>query len=205
MDLTRFFFAQHAATHTSDVYDGRGSRFDRLLADLSDDQMRARPAPGVNSLLWLLWHMARTEDVAVNLVVAARAQVFDGAWARRMNVERPDMGTGMTDAEVGELSAGADVAGVRAYRSAVGLRTREVIGALPSPAWDELLGLEDTTRAAAAGAFGPNDLWIAGVGHPPWQGHTRGDQLGGTAIRHNAGHVGEAVTVRGLAGLGLGV
>jgi hypothetical protein len=203
MDLTRFFLAQHAATHASDVYDGRPSRFDRLLADLSEAQMRERPAAGVNSLVWLLWHMARTEDVAVNLVVAASAQVFDGAWARRMNIERPDMGTGMTDAEVAALSAAADVAGVRAYRSAVGRRTREVVGALAPAAWDDVLGLGDTTRAAAVAAFGPNDLWIPGVGHPPWQGHPRGEQLGATAIRHNAAHIGEAVTVRGLAGHGL--
>jgi hypothetical protein len=30
--------------------------------------LRARPAKGVNSILWLLWHMARTEDASVNLV-----------------------------------------------------------------------------------------------------------------------------------------
>jgi hypothetical protein len=205
VDLTRFLLGQHAATHAGEVYDGPPSRFDRLLADLSDDQLRLRPAAGVNSLVWLLWHMARTEDVAVNLVVAARAQVFDDAWARRMNVGRPDMGTGMTDAEVSQLSATADVAGVRAYRTAVGRRTREVVATLAPAAWDDVLALADTSRAAAVGAFGPNDLWIPGVGHPPWQGHTRGDQLGGTAIRHNTAHIGEAVTIRGLAGLGLGI
>ncbi|MGH7419458.1 MAG: hypothetical protein ACREKB_16925, partial [Candidatus Rokuibacteriota bacterium] len=102
--------------------------------------------------------------------------------------------------EVAELSERADVAGVRAYRSAVGARTREVVAALRPGPWGEILALEDTARAAGVGAFGPNDVWIDGVGHPPWQGHTRGDQLGGTAIRHNAGHIGEAVTVRGLAG-----
>lgn len=69
-------------------------------------------------------------------------------------------------------------------------------------AWDEILGLADTTRAHAAGAFGPNDDWVDGVGHPPWQGLARGDQLGSTALRHNAGHIGEAVTIRGLLGAG---
>jgi len=205
MDLARFFLGQHAATHAGDVYDGRTSRFDRLFGNLSESQMRTRPGPGLNSLVWLLWHMARTEDVAVNLVVAARPQVFDDAWAGRMNIARRDMGTGMTDAEVSELTARADVAAVRAYRSAVGTRTREVVGGLAPAAWDGIVGLEDTARAAAAGAFGPNDLWIEGVGHPPWQAHPRGDQLGGTAIRHNAGHIGEAVTIRGLAGFSLGI
>lgn len=69
MDLVRFFLGQHAATHAGDV-SGRAGRFDRLLGDLSDDQLRVRPGPELNSVVWLLWHMARTEDVAVNLVVA---------------------------------------------------------------------------------------------------------------------------------------
>lgn len=110
----------------------------------------------------------------------------------------------MTEEEVRDLTERADVAAVRRYRSAVGKRTREVVAALRPQAWDEILDVEDTRRAAAAGAFGPHD-WVDGVGHPPWQGHTRGDQLGGTALRHNAGHIGEAVTIRALAGFGLGI
>lgn len=92
MDLARFFFGCHAATHASDVYDGRTAGVDRWLGGLSDDQMRVRPARGMNSIVWLLWHMARTEDVAVNLVVAAQPQVFDDDWARRMNIARPTWG-----------------------------------------------------------------------------------------------------------------
>jgi DinB superfamily len=205
MDVTRFFLGMHAATHAGEVSGGRTPGSDRWLGGLADGQLRARPRPDLNSIVWLLWHMARTEDVAVNLVVVGRAQVFDDTWARRMRVDRPDMGTGMTPGEVAELSERADVAAVRAYRSAVGMRTREVVAALPPERWDEVLGLDDTTRAAAAGAFGPNDEWLAGVGHRPWQGHTRGDQLGATAIRHNAGHIGEAVTIRSLAGFAVGI
>jgi DinB superfamily len=204
MDVTQFFLGLHAATHASEVSGGRTSGLDRWLDGLTDDQLRVRPRADVNSIVWLLWHMARTEDVAVNLVVANRAQVFDATWARRMRVNRRDMGTGMTPGEVAELSERADVTAVRAYRTAVGVCTREVVAALPPERWDEILGLHDTTRAAAVGAFGPNDEWLDGVGHLPWQDHTRGDQLGATAIRHNAGHIGEAVTVRALAGFGLG-
>ena len=190
MDLLRFFLTQHAATHAHPVF------------DVSDAAMRVRPARGVNSLVWLAWHAARTEDVAVNLVVAARPQVFDDGWAARMNVPRADMGTGMTDAEVDEVTARTDVSAVRAYRAAVAARTREIVAALAASAWDEILDLGDTSRAAAVGAFGPNDDWVDGVGLPGWQGHTRGEQLGNSAIRHNAAHL-EAVTVRGLAGLGI--
>jgi hypothetical protein len=203
MELLRFFLDLHAATHAPDVSGKTG--VERWLGGLSEEQMRRRPGDGLNSIVWLLWHMARTEDVAVNLIVAGRPQVFDEAWARQMNVPRPDMGTGMTAAEVATLSEHADVAAVRRYRSAVGVRTREVVQGLAPRAWEEILSLADTTRAAAVGAFGPNDEWVEGVGHRPWQGITRGHQLGQTAIRHNTAHMGEGVTIRGLAGFGLGV
>jgi hypothetical protein len=94
-----------------------------------------------------------------------------------MNVARCDMGTGMTADEVAELTGRADVAGVRAYRSAVGRATREVARTLPAAAWDEILARADTARAAAVGAFGPNDDWSDDIGHRPWQAHPRGDQL----------------------------
>ena len=205
MDLLRFFLRQHASTHAAEVSDPQATRFDRLLVGLSEAQLRVRPAAGLNSIVWLLWHMARTEDVAINLVVAAQAQLFDDGWARRMNVPEVHMGSGMTAAEVAALSERADVAAVRAYRSAVGVRTREIVAALAPAAWDEIQGLADTARAAAVAAFGPNDDWIAGVGHRPWQGISRGDQLGSSAIRHNDAHIGEMVTLRSLLEGPLGI
>ena len=198
MDLVTFFLRQHAAVHASDV-SGLTFSAQRVFGEASDDQMRTRPGKGLNSLVWLLWHMARTEDAAVNPVIAGRDQVLDDAWMRRMNVPWRIIGSGMTDDEVTAMSARADIAAVRAYRSAVGLRTREVVQALGADAWDEIVGVEDITRGAAAGAFRD---WVEGTTYP-WQGWTRGDQLASSALRHNAAHMGEAVTVRGLAGFGL--
>ncbi len=202
MDLVPFFFLHHASLHSRDV-GGRPSLADRVFGGLTDDQMRARPGKGLNSLVWLLWHMARVEDVAVSMVVSKGQQILNDDWARRMNVRWRIIGTGMTDDEVGELTAGADIAAVGAYRSAVGRRTRDVVAALPANAWSEILALSDTASAAAAGAFAANTDWVDGVGYKPWQGHSRASQLGASAIRHNAMHTGEAITIRGLAGFGL--
>src|SRR2546426_6343819 len=129
MDMVSFFLIGHGRLHSAEVAGG-DPYADRVFAGLSDDQMRARPDKGLNSLVWLLWHMARTEDVAVNLVVAGRPQLLDEDWLRQLNVPWRTIGTGMTDDEVSELSTRADVAAVRAYRSGVGLRTREVVAAL---------------------------------------------------------------------------
>lgn len=200
MDLVSFVLIEHAAVHASDV-SGRVFLGQRVFGELTDAQMRARPGPGLNSLVWLLWHMARTEDAAVNAVVAGRDQVLDEQWRRRMRVPWRIIGTGMTDDEVARVSADADVAAVRAYRSAVGLRTREVLQTLPVGAWDEVIGDADIRRAAAEGSFRD---WVDGRPYP-WLGWTRAEQIASSAVRHNAAHIGEAVTLRGLAGLGLGV
>ena len=199
MDLLNYFAMEHTDLHSGDVY-GRPTPMDRVFGAPSDAQMRVRPAPGLNSLVWLLWHMARTEDVAVNLVVSAGSQVFDDAWARCMNVTRRDMGSGMTDEEVGELTARADIAAVRAYRSAVGLRTREVVRALRPGAWDEIIGASDIVRAAPA--IGPRD-YPPSPEHP-WCGSSRARRLSGAAVAHNRVHLGEAITISGLAGFSLG-
>jgi hypothetical protein len=167
--------------------------------------MRVRPGRGLNSLVWLLWHMARTEDAAVNLVVSDGRQVLDDEWIRRMNIPWRTIGTGMRDEDVTDLSRRADIGAVRAYRNAVGRRTRNVVRDVPVEAWDDVLGLGDTTRAAAAGAFAPNTPWVEGSGYAPWQGHSRAAQLGASAIAHNAMHLGEAVTLRSLGGFPLGI
>src|SRR5262249_40967936 len=178
---------------------------DRVFGGLSDDDMRVRPAARLNSLVWLIWHMARTEDVAVNLVVAGRAQVLDDRWTERMNIPWRTIGTGMTEDDGECLTRRADIAAVKAYRAAVGQRTHDVTVALEPGAWDEVLGIADTARAAAAGAFSPNAPWVDGVGYRAWQGHSRAAQLASSGIAHNAMHLGEAVTIRSLAGFALGI
>jgi DinB superfamily len=202
MKADQLFLVQHARFYS---IGGGVSYSDRVFGGLSDHQMRARPAAQLNSLVWLLWHMARTEDVAVNLVVAGRAQVLDDQWVERMNIPWRTIGTGMVEDDVDSLTRRADIAAVKAYRVAVGQRTQDVVRALEPEAWDEILGITDTARAADAGAFAPSAPWVAGVGYRAWQGHSRAVQLASSGIAHNAMHLGEAVTIRSLAGFPLGV
>jgi len=199
MDAILFFLEQHARLHAADVPDG-ASVADRILGGLTDDQMRLRPAKGTNSLAWLLWHMARTEDVSVNRVVTDGRQVFDESWARRLGVSRLDIGTGMTDEEVAELTTRIDVAAARAYRRAVGRRTREVVQAVAPAAWAETVGAGDVARAQRDGAIGPRAGWLLDF----WQNHSRAARLGTVGLMHNALHLGEAQTLRSVLGLGGG-
>jgi DinB superfamily len=44
----------------------------RVVNKVTDEQVRSSPIKGVNTIAWLLWHMARAEDLAVNRFVAQR-------------------------------------------------------------------------------------------------------------------------------------
>jgi hypothetical protein len=199
MDAGKLLLIQHAAVHGVAVRGrGRPSLADRVFGTLTDDQMRQRPAEGGNSLAWLLWHVARAEDVFVNTVLWGQPQVFADGWAERLKAARPDIGTGMTATEVATLTDTIDVAALREYRDTVGRRTREGVAAMPADAWEGRVEASDIRRAQEAGAFGPNAAELPAF----FTGWPRAALLSSIAVIHSAQHIGEAVTVRGLLGLG---
>jgi hypothetical protein len=201
MDLRDLFLEQHAAMHSVAVGGNKMSAAERTFTGLSDEQMRVRPREDLNSLAWLMWHIARAEDVVVNAVVSGREQVFDEAWKKRLGISRPDFGIGMTSAEVTELTRQIDVGALREYRDAVGLRTREVIGHFTTRDWEGQVSTEAVQRAAATGAFGARTEALT-KGFP---GRPRTAMLSTIALFHSAGHMGEGATVRTTGGFGTGI
>ena len=88
---------------------------DRMLRRLAEQQIRVAPAEGVNTLAWLLWHMARTEDVIVNRFVGDHPQVWDeGDWGRRLRVDLREVGVAMSIDEVQAISSRLDLGALRA-------------------------------------------------------------------------------------------
>ncbi len=60
MDATAMFLIRHKRMH---------AQVERLTEGLSEEQIRDRVHPMANPLAWLLWHIARAEDSAVNLLI----------------------------------------------------------------------------------------------------------------------------------------
>src|SRR5436305_13797476 len=116
MDARDLFLDQHAGVQSAAVGGNKMSAAERTFGGLSDAQMRARPREDLNSLAWLMWHIARAEDIMVNVFIAGRPQVFDDTWAKRLGVSRRDFGIGMTSAEVSELTHALDPAALRGHR-----------------------------------------------------------------------------------------
>jgi hypothetical protein len=201
MDISELFLDQHAAMHSPAVGGNKMSQAERAFAGLTDEQMRVRPREDLNSLAWLMWHIARAEDIIVNQALAGRPQVFDAAWMKRLGVSRPDFGIGMTSPEVSELSQQIDVGALREYRDAVGRRTREVVGGFTAQDWDGAVAPEGVERAAADGGFGARTDALKKA----FPGRPRSAVLSGIALFHSAGHMGEAATVRTAGGFGTGI
>src|SRR5258708_11860765 len=135
MDPRGLVLEQHAAMHTAAVGGNKMSAAERTFAGLTDEQMRVRPREDLNSIAWLMWHIARAEDILVGQVVAGGAQLFDDGWKKRLGVTRPDFGIGMTRPQVSELTRQIDGGALRQYRESVGHRTRQIVSAFKPTHW----------------------------------------------------------------------
>ena len=201
MDVREMFLDQHAAVHSVAVGGNKMSAAERAFTGLTEAQMRVRPREDLNSLAWLMWHIARAEDIIVNTVLSGRAQVFDDTWMKRLGIGRRDFGIGMTSPEVTELTRQIDLGALREYRDAVGLRTRDVVSAFKSQDWERQVTADGVQRAAAEGGFGARTEQMTKM----FPGRPRAAVLSGIALFHSAGHMGEAATVRAAGGFGSGI
>jgi DinB family protein len=189
MDAVDFFLTRYGEVHTGLV--------GGLFGSLSEAQLRSRPHPGVNTVAWLLWHSARIEDVALNRFLADRPQVLE-EWLGRLDVPRRDVGTGMSDAEVEELSTRINLPALRGYLEAVTARTLAFVETLrgadlesPVPG-DRVRDVVRSEGVVAPGAEWLTDFWASG--------RSRAWTLAQTALLHPYGHYYEARVAAGLLG-----
>jgi hypothetical protein len=190
MDALDFFLVRYDQVHRVLT--------DPAIKQLGDAQLRGRPHPGVNTIAWLLWHMARVEDVGVNRFAADRPQVLEDGWLAKLAVGRSDVGTGMSDAEVDELSARVDLDALRGYWDAVTRRTPEVVASLRGSDLEAIVPKERVEHVASAeGAVAAGAEWLTEF----WAGgRTRAWVLAQTPLLHVYGHYFEARAVAGLWG-----
>jgi uncharacterized damage-inducible protein DinB len=190
MDTLQFFLFHYERLHTQVERD--------FLIGLRDDQMRSRPYEGSNSIAWLIWHMARCEDMT-SFIIAERRQVLaEGDWLARFNLSRHDIGTGMTDEEVGNFTDEVDLAALKDYYKAVGQRTREVVQSLRPEDLDETPDSRQLRRVLFEdGTLSENILWVI----DEREGRNKGHWLGASGLTHSNLHRGEALTIRGMQGI----
>jgi hypothetical protein len=194
-EAMQMFTRQHAMLHSMKMAGTEPWSYeDAILDDMTEEQVRRIPPKGEHSVAWCIWHIARIEDVAMNLLVVGDAQIFqqDG-WRERLGIaRRQDTGNAMDLGDVAVLSNAVDIEALRAYRLAVGRGTRQIVKALGP---EELKKKVDPARlrrvmdegALVEAAVGIRDYWgkrdIAGLLLMP-------------ASRHLLVHLNEALEIK---------
>lgn len=193
-DDIALFFRVHAQLHSASVSNsGEWSLEDALLDDLTESQFRRVPANEEHSIAWAVWHVTRIEDTTMNLLVAGTPEILDeGDWLRRMNAPLRHSGNEMSAEEVAAFSAQVDFAALRAYRVAVGRRTREIVATL-TPA--DLPKRVDPARLAQVMANGALLEAASGL-RDYWGGRTIAGLLLMPASRHILVHFNEILNLK---------
>lgn len=190
------FLFEHALTHAAIVSRADGSEDDPFARGLTDDQLRTRPAATTNSVAWTMFHTARSEDAGVNLLMSGGEQLYHvQGWLGRLGGDWRHNGSGMSFDEVEELSRRIDLEALRAYRRAVGQRTRALVPTLSAADLAEPIETGLIERGFAEGLVHPAIPREAIM--RSWGSQTRG-WCRYLAAGHNLWHFGEAQTIRSL-------
>jgi len=127
------FLHQHAMVHDAEMLNaGLHSFADDVWQGADEATIRCVPPKFEHSIVWLIWHIARIEDMTMNALMAGRPQIFfQDDWLKKLKITETHSGNVvMDDADVTALSNVIDIETLRTYRLAVGCATREAVLAL---------------------------------------------------------------------------
>ncbi len=105
---------------------------DEVWEGASEATLRCVPPKFEHSIAWIIWHLARIEDMTMNGLLAGKTQVFfQNDWPTKLKIDLRHSGNVvMDDADVTELSKVIDIDALKTYRLAVGRSTQEVVKTL---------------------------------------------------------------------------
>ena len=116
------FLNQHAMVHSAKMSQTRRWFYeDEILEGLTDEDIRRIPQKEEHSIAWVLWHLARIEDVTMNMLIASSPQIFyDENWLTKMEFMSSETGNALDKAGIALLSTVINIDALRAYRISVG-------------------------------------------------------------------------------------
>lgn len=101
---------------------------DKTLEGIDIDKYRIIPRNDNHSIAWRIWHIARIEDAATNILIADQPQIFSsGNWMEKLHTKYSDVGNDMQLDIVRELSESIDIKALLSYRMAVGKNTEKIL------------------------------------------------------------------------------
>jgi len=171
--------------------------FSELFDRYTEEQLRTRPHPSMNSLLWVLWHVARVEDVGVTRFVMREEQVLNtGDWNKKLNLTNLDFGFGASHDEATQITEKLDVDGVREYARAVHDYTYDLLTRVTPEQLDETLSRDEVQQV-----MGDEKAGLPVVLNEVleiYSGWTRLEALFHFSVTHYYWHGGEVRTIEGM-------
>jgi len=156
------FLQIHAKLHPSVVSDTDRNEVDNLLCDLKQNEYAVMPTRKDETIAWVLWHIARIEDLTMNILVAREEQVFNQDWRERLNSQITDTGNALTDDEIMELSRTINTEQLICYRNAVAHKTRDIIRSLSAADLKRRVRQDDIDKILSVGGVTQqeNSIWL---------------------------------------------
>jgi hypothetical protein len=143
--------------------------------------------------------MARCEDL-MNFIISGRSQLLaEQKWPARFELSHHEIGTGMSDEEVGDFTEKVDLVVLKDYYKAVGSRTQEVVRYLRPEELDQVPDAAYLSRKLVEDGTANQHI----INRIIWEreGNNKGWWLGHLGLTHNHLHRGEALTIRGILGI----
>jgi hypothetical protein len=188
------FMIQHAMVHSQKVSGMDMWSFeDELWHGLTEQTARIIPAHGEHSIAWMLFHIARIEDVVLNLLIAGTPQLYTQAgWANKLKSTIQHSANKMNIDSVARLSASLNITALREYRVAVRRRTREVVKKIQPKELNQKVQPARLQQVLAEGAVIEDAMEVIDY----WGKRTIAGLLLMPLTRHNLLHLNEALKVK---------
>ena len=105
-DAKVLFHSQHAVMHGQLVPGIKTwSYAEEVFGGLEEKQLREIPTSKRYSLLWVLWHISRIEDMTMNILLGEKDQVyFRDDWIKKLNSPINHSGNEITPQDLRSLS-----------------------------------------------------------------------------------------------------
>ncbi len=97
------------------------------LSGLTPEETAWRPGPEANSIIWILWHMTRVEDMWFQFFIQRKSEIWErDGWSEKFGLPTRDNGFGHTPEQVAGFPA-LDLAQLISYGDAVREQTLEYL------------------------------------------------------------------------------
>lgn len=153
----------HKELHTSVVSNLKDKNLiDRLIEDLEQKEYAIMPTSKDETIAWAIWHLARIEDLTMNILLNCDTQIFNESWKKRIQTPVSDTGNAMTDDEIMKFSKQICIKELLNYRDAVGVKSRDIINKLKPNDMKRKISQTDTARLLQAGGVTDHadSIWL---------------------------------------------